>query len=182
MTYAIHAEIQPNWITRPATAHPGCLPWPGVNPPRLCPVAPSALAWRSVLNHLREPGTNGPDDPGVVIQSPDDLEWNRADCAAMREDVQAVARDFIAAGADFQTFVDKCTAPSNDLTREWLNRERMTRGQLRDLWDGERERLAEPSPRCSDFERERFYRKRDNRTPHQRKGRDIALRIAMARL
>ncbi len=181
MTYHSHHEIQEDWIVWPASAHPARLPWPGVNPPRLCPVAPSALASRSILNRLREPGTNGPDDPGVIVESADDLEWNRADCAAMREDVQAVARDFIAAGADFSTFVAKCTAPSNDLTRAWLKREHMTRGELRDLWDGERERLAEPSPRCSAFEREKFYRKRANRSPQQRKSHDIALRIAMAR-
>ena len=175
-------EIQQDWIIRPAPAHPARLPWPGVNPPRLCPVAPSLLALRSVLNRLREPGTNGPDDPGVVVHGPADLEWSRADCAAIREDVQAVARDFIAAGADFPTFVDKCTAPSNDLTREWLKRERMTRGELRDLWDGERQRLAEPSPRCNPDQRERFWRKRDGRNSQQRKVRDIALRISMARL
>lgn len=182
MTYHSPHEIQQDWIVRPAPAHPAHLPWPGVNPPRLCPVAPSLLASRSVLNRLREPGTNGPDDPGVVIYGPDDLEWDRADCAAMREDVEAVARDFIAAGADFSTFVEKCTAPSNDLTREWLRRQHVTRGDLRNLWDGERERLAEPSPRCQPDQRERFYRKREDRSPQQRKARDIARRIAMARL
>ena len=173
--------IHPSWIIRKASTHPYSLPYPGVNPPLLCPVSPSALAWRSVMEHLREPGTNGPDDPGALVHGPADLEWSRADIAAIRERTQETARQFIAAGASFSLFVEKCVNPRNDIVRAWIERERITRGNLRALWDGEGERLSEPSPNCDPWTRERFYRKREALPRAQRKTRDIAQRIARAR-